>query len=193
LALATAGDEAIAAMDKVVGRVPNLAPDFAPQARALIKQLPEILDRLTGEAYEYAVQVINGAPLHRPAPAPAPEPPAPQIERQRIYFRTPAKWMEGAQTMMAARYSFADPPKSVAELALARGLASLPDAEITKRVIESFGVANGPADAAQCIDLDAIDAPAAEQPAEGLPRTPPMFEERIGEPRQMLVDANRVG
>jgi hypothetical protein len=150
----------------------------------------------TGELFEtaerHAAGVMNGASLPvRPSPPPPSEPPVPEIERATIYALQNLKWTEAGQIMTAPIYSWADPPRALAELVLSRGLGGLPGSEHVKRVIESFGIRGGPADPDQCVDLDRIDAAAAEQPAE--PRTPPEFIETVGTPRTVMIDAHRAG
>jgi hypothetical protein len=55
---------------------------------------------------------------------------------------------------------------------------------------DAFGiVANVPQPDDLTIDLDQFEA---AEPAQGLPRTPPMFEERVGPTRQIVVDAGMV-
>jgi hypothetical protein len=183
-----------AAIEPLATRISSAA-DFLPRTQLLLSDIATVSAQLADEGRSYAAQVESGhKPLHHAPIMHAPEPAAP-VERLQVYVRTPIKWREGAQTMMAARYTFADPPKSVAELALARGLASLPDAEITRLTIDGFGVRHEVTSPEMCLDLDALLAPpATELPAEGQPHMlPPGFVETVGQPRTITIDANRVG
>jgi hypothetical protein len=189
LALAEAGDKAIAAMDAVVARVPNLAADFAPRARMLIKELPEALDHLVGEAYQFAVQTMDGAPIHRAPPTAAPVSVPQIVERERLYCLSPVRWLEGSQVRCSPRYSFVELPVALIEQAINANHVDRPGTERCRRMIEGFGVVNGPGDPLQSIDLDTLNA-AAEQPAK---RTllPPGFEERVGPTRTMEIQVSR--
>jgi hypothetical protein len=111
-----------------------------------------------------------------------------EIEREQIFTLQNLKWREGEQIIMASRYSWASPPKHLATLACSRDLADVPGSARAKKMAEVFGVSNAVTSPDLCISLDTIDQ--AEQPPGALP---PGFEERIGQPRQILVDANRVG
>jgi hypothetical protein len=188
-----ANAELVTAGKAVAAIVPTMNPQFIVDVEALTKTVAGAADELVGTARHHVNRVAIGSEsLTPPAPPhPAPEPVTPKIERQQVYFRTAAKWREGAETVAAAAFSFAYPPQNVATLALARGFASLPDAEITRQTIASWGVRREWADVDQCVDLDRIDEqPAAEQQSERA--LPPGFEERIGPARTMLIDAGRV-
>jgi hypothetical protein len=192
-----AGAKLISAAQAVVARVPTINPQFASELASVVQTIPAAaISELLDAARSHSAQVAAGsAPPRRPVPPPAPEPPAERVERATIFALSPLRWVEGAQTVLAPQYGWASPPKHLAELAVERGLAGPRDSEHVRRVIESFGVASGPGpgEPERAIDLDSLadDRPATEQPAEGQPRTPPMFEERIGQPRQILVDGPR--
>jgi hypothetical protein len=177
-------------MDAVVARVPNLAADFAPRARMLIKELPEALDQLVGEAYQFAVQTMDGAPIHRAQPQPKPEPPAPPIERTAVYALSPLRWTERGQKMTCPRYGMANMPTDVAERAIARNLADVLGSERVRRLTDAFGIVNNvPQPDDLTISLDDTDKPAAEQqPSRTLP---PGFVETVGQPRTVTIDAHR--
>jgi hypothetical protein len=180
----------VGAMQRVVSRVPT-APDFLPRVSAIVvSEIPTAIDELIGQARSFAASAESGSsPVHRPAPPPAePAPePAPSIERERVYCLAPVRWRESDQIMCSPRFGFASLPVSLLQRALDANLVDRIDTPRTKKMIEGFGVINGPADPSQCIDLDRIDA----LPAEGQPRT--SFVEKVGQPRQILVDANPVG
>jgi hypothetical protein len=193
-AFAEAGAKVLALAKELAALMPGLASDFIPRVGELITALPTGLRQLVGDAHAHAAQLESGhAQLHRPAPQPAPEPAAPQVARATVYALSALRWVEDGRTVLAPQYGWCAPPARLATLAVERGLAGPPDSEHVRRVIQSHGLASGPAPGApeRAIDLDHLDAPAAEQPAEGQPRTPPMFEERIGATRQMEIQVSR--
>jgi hypothetical protein len=134
----------------------------------------------------------GGAPLQRAAPPPEPVSVPQIVERERLYCLSPVRWREGSQVRCSPRYSFVELPAALVEQAINANHVDRPGTERCRRMIEGFGVVNGPADPRQCVDLDALDQQVAE-PARGLPRTslPPGFEERIGPARQMEIQVNR--
>jgi hypothetical protein len=182
----------LSAMQRVASKTPVM-PDFAPRLTAIVSGIPAAIDELLGVARQHVAGVMSGSSLPaRPAPQPAPPPPAPKAERQTIYCLSPLRWVEDGRTVLAPQYAWASPPARLATLALERGLAGLPGSEHVKRVIQAHGVASGPGpgEPERAIDLDAIDAPAAEPATSALP--PGIVEERIGTPRTITIDAGRV-
>jgi hypothetical protein len=178
----------LAAMQPVVAKVPINA-EFAPQLAGIIGTISPAIDELLGDARRHAAGVMNG---NVPGVRPAPQPPEPEravpVERERIYTLANIAWCEGSQVMTAPKYSWASPPKHIAERACRRNLADRPEAERIERLLAGFGAIHGPVPADMCINLDTIDQPAAE-PAE---RTlPPGFQERVGPARVMEIAVNR--
>jgi hypothetical protein len=168
-------------------------PDFVPQLGALSETFLAAVAELLQTAEAHANNILNGTsrPV-RPPPPPQPEPPPQHVERQRIFTLQNLKWSEGAQVMTAPQYSWASPPRPLAEAACGRNLADLPGHERTERMLAGFGVHHIPVSADMCIDLDAIDddaAPAAELPTPTLPRGG--FEERIGKTRTGAIAVSR--
>jgi hypothetical protein len=100
------------------------------------------------------------------------------------------KWREGLQTIMATKFSWANPPKHIAELARERDLADMPGSDRAEKMAAAFGVCSGPTSADLCIDLSTLDHPGAE-PAAALPRSVPRFSERIGKPIVGEISINR--
>jgi hypothetical protein len=193
--LADARNEAAAGLLKTLDTARALTAkvpvnvDFIPQLNSIAETFLAATGELLETAERHAAGVMNGSvPGARPPPPPLPEPPAPPIARVTIYALSPLRWKEREQTMTAPRYAWANPPRPVAALAVERGLAGLPDSEHVRRVIESFGVASGPGDPDQAIDLDRLDEPPAEQHA---PSTTPEFIETIGATRTITIDAGR--
>ena len=191
-ALADDGAKIVPLAQELATMMPGVADHFVPGVGELVTALPATLRQFVGEARAYIAQLESGnVQLHRPAsPAPQPEPTV-QVERLRVYcLSSPIKWRERDQVICSGRYSFCDPPRDVAELALTRGLVALPDAEITLRTIEGFGANHAVVSPEMCLDLTALDQPATEPPTSALP---PGFVETVGQPRQVLIDAGRVG
>jgi hypothetical protein len=182
----------IAAVQAVVARVP-CNPQFAPELVSVLQTIPAAaISELLETARSHVAGVVNGVvPGVRPAPPPPPEPPAPKVERQTIYVTTPIRWKEGSQIFCSGRYSFADAPRHVSEIALSRGFASLPDAEITSRTVEAFGVFRGVVSPESCLDLDALLTDTDTRGTDA-PVLPPGFVETIGKPRTGLIDGPRV-
>jgi hypothetical protein len=179
------------AIEPLMRRIGSAA-DFLARTHLLLTDIAAASDNLAQDGSAYAVQIESGHRpiMHDPVPQPEPEPVPEAIEREQIFTLQHVKWKEGEQIVMAAKFTWAKPPKHLATLACERDLADLPGSPRTEKMIATFGVASGPTSSDLCVDLDSLDRPpAAEQP----PRTlPPWFEERIGEARQVLVDAGRV-
>jgi hypothetical protein len=189
---ADASGNVLPLMDALVAKLPGVAADFVPRFRMLMGELPAAVNQLVSDARRHAANVMKGnVPGVRPAPPPPEPPPAAPIERTRIYCLSPLTWREGEQVMCSPRYGWATAPRQIAELALARGLAALPDSDITRRTIEAFGANHAVTAPEMCLDLDGLDQPATEPPAAGQPRTPPMFEERVGPARVGEISVSR--
>lgn len=178
----------VGTMQAVVSKTPT-APDLLPRISGLIlSELPGALGELVTNARSFVLRVESGfEQIRRPVPPPPPELPAPPVERMRIYTLAALSWVERERVMTAAKYTYANPPRELATLAIGRNLADPPDSPRAKNLIDSFGLMHGPAHAADCIALDALDQPTPPQ----RPSLPEGMIERIGEPRQILIDAGR--
>jgi hypothetical protein len=176
---ANASKELVTALEPVLGAIPN--PDFGPRLFEMLRVIPQAIDEAVSFARHHALQVKSGAvPLQLPpiVPEPEPKPVAEPIERQKIYTLANISWREGTQIITRSRYSWADPPKHLAEAACERNLADVPDSMRTATLTQSFGINGGPGPMVdQCINLDTLDMPAEVR---SVPRH--HFEERIGTP-----------
>jgi hypothetical protein len=79
--------------------------------------------------------------------------------------------------------------------AIAANLAARPDSEHGQRMRAAFGLNNGPANPADCVDLDAQVHGLAEPSSPPAPQRPPLPEgmvETIGTPRRATISVNRV-
>jgi hypothetical protein len=145
--------------------VPGGADDFVPRVGELFTALPAGLRQFAVEARAHAAQLESGqAQLHRPAtPAPEPEPVV-QIERERVYALAPIRWRESDQVRCCPRFGYADLPVDLIERAIDANLVDRLDSPRTRKMIEGFGICNGPADPSQSVDLDTLlDQPAVEE------------------------------
>lgn len=178
----------ISAMQHVVKGVPGVAHDLLPRTSLLVvSELPAAIAELVASARAHAAQMESGhAPLRRPVSPPPPELPAPPVERARIYCLSGVRWKEREQVICAGKYSYANPPKDIAALAVGRNLAAWPDSDRARETIQAFGLINAATMPDLCIDLDALDQPTPPE------RTlPPGMIEKIGEPRTMEISVRR--
>jgi hypothetical protein len=168
-------------------------PDWAPGLARIIGEVPLAIDEFLSTARSHVAGIINGTshPVRPPSP-PTPEPPPQHVERQRIFALNHLRWKEGEQTILAAKFSWASPPKHLAERACAHDVADWPGSERVARMIVGFGISNAVTSPDLCIDLDAIDAAAAAEPQiEQPPRGVPEFQERIGKTRTGAIAVSR--
>ena len=98
------------------------------------------------------------------------------------------RWKERDQIVCAGKFSYANPPKNIAAVAVARNFADWPDAERTRNMIAAFGVDNGPTMPDLCVEVSS-DVPADEVPESDIP---PGMVEKIGEPRRGEIAINRI-
>lgn len=166
----------------------SVAPEYLPRISALVlSDLPSAVGELLNEARSHAAQIESGArPLARPPVLQPESEPAPAVERQRIFCLSPIRWHEGQQVICAPRFGWATPPRQIAERAVSANLADWPDAPRTQQLISGFGIDNGPADPAFCVDLDTLDRKREAQ------TLPPDVSERTGPARMLEVSVNRV-
>ena len=183
-------------MQAVAACTANVQPDLLPQISAfIISEVPTAVDGLIGHARAYAAQTESGhAPIHRPAAPPPAELPEPAIERMRVYTLVALRWKEREQVRTAARYTYAEPPRALAERAIGRNLADLPDSDRAKNLIQSFGLIHSPAHPDDCADLESLDQPApaeSSSPTFSRPQLPEGMQERIGPARTGVISVNR--
>ena len=178
--VADARDEAGASLRHALDAARSLVstmpvnPDLVSQLNALAETFLSAVAGLIDHARSVAAQTESGhAPMHRASPPPPPELPVPVIERMRVYCLSPIRWREGEQVRTASRYTYAELPRELATLAIARSLADQPDSPRARNLIDTFGLRHTPAHPDDCIDLDAIGA---LQP----PTMPTDFIETVG-------------
>jgi hypothetical protein len=168
-------------------------PDWAPRLAMIIGEIPIAIDEFLTTARSHAAGIVNGtATAVRPPPLPTPEPLPPQITRERVFCLNHLRWKEGEQTILAAKFSWASPPKHLAERACAHDVADLPGSERVARMIAGFGISNAVTSPDLCLDLDAIDATTTNAiPPRGEPQ-PEGIVETIGKARTGSVSVSRM-
>jgi len=164
---AAIGAELLPLVEAGVARIRNCAPDYLPRISVMITTPPLAGAELVGRLRDYAASVAGGSvTLGRPVVIPAPEP-APVIERKQLFAVSNICWREGAETKVAAKYSFCSPPLAAAETALARDLAREPENPTVASMVATFGTSSSASlQPSMCTDLD---KPIASAPATGLP------------------------
>jgi hypothetical protein len=173
------------------------AGPFLGHVALTLKELPGAIEReIVAVAEQRAAEILAGhAPRVPPVqlvaePAP-PLPPA--IERRQLIVFQNSKWSENGETKFAQKFALVDLPAPVAERAISRNLGDDPNSIRGKTLRAGVGISHGTIHfAPNAVDLDQVlvqdePAPRAQEDAESM-----IGEPVIGQPRTLLVDAERM-